>query len=72
MTGVQTCALPISIKAMARKLAEYYWRIMVKGLDYAELGVKQYEEQMLIQKQKVVQRLANELNLQISQYKPVT
>ena len=56
----------IAIKAMARKLAVLYWRIMVKGLDYVENGVKKYEEQLLAQKQKSLIRLANELNMQVS------
>jgi transposase len=54
----------IAIKAMARKLAAIYWRIMVHGLEYAENGVKKYEEQMLKQKMKSFIRLANELEMQ--------
>jgi transposase len=53
----------IAIKAMARKLAEIYWRVMVKGVDYVEEGIKKYEEKILMQKQKSFQRLANELNM---------
>lgn len=55
----------IAIKATARKLAVLYWRTMVKGIEYAEYGVKKYELQILAQKQKSVVRLAKELNLQI-------
>ena len=55
----------IAIKAMARKLAEFYWRVMVKGLDYAENGIKKYEEQIQLQKLKTVKRLVSELNLQV-------
>lgn len=55
----------IAIKAVARKLAETYWRIMVKGTEYVELGVKKYEEQILQQKQRSLQRLAKELKVQI-------
>ena len=54
-----------AIKAVARKLAVLYWRVMVKGLDYTENGVKEYEERLLIQKQKTVQRLALELDFQL-------
>jgi len=53
----------IAIKAMARKLAVLYWRIMVKGLDYVETGVKQYELQLQQNKLKTFNRLANELKL---------
>ncbi len=55
----------LAIKAMARKIAQLYWRVMVKGLDYAEAGINKYKEQLLVQKQKSIQRLAKELGLQI-------
>lgn len=58
----------IAIKAMARKIAEMYWRVMVKGIDYVEQGVKKYEEQIKLQKLKSINRLASELNLHISEY----
>lgn len=56
----------IAIKAMARKLAILYWRIMVKGLDYTEKGIIRYEEQLMANKLKTLNRLANELNVEIS------
>jgi transposase len=55
----------IAIKAMARKLAVLYWRIMVKGLNYAEQGIKIYEEQLLANKLKTFNKLAKELEIQI-------
>lgn len=55
----------IAIKAMARKLAGIYWRMMVKGTEYAELGIKNYENQLYKQKLLSAHRLANELNLQL-------
>ena len=51
---------------MARKLAETYWRVMVKGVDYAELGINKYSKQLLLQKQKTVERLTSELNQQLT------
>jgi len=57
----------IAIKAMARKLAALYYRVMVKGLEYVEQGIKYYEEQILMSKIKTVNRLAHELNLSISE-----
>lgn len=60
-----------AIKAMARKLAETYWRMMVKGTEYAEFGVKNYEEQLLKQRLKSAYRLANELDLQLVPYQTV-
>jgi len=55
----------VAIKAMARKIAVLYWRVMVKGVDFAEQGVKHYEEQLIMNKLKTVNRLARELNLNI-------
>jgi transposase len=55
----------VAIKAMARKLAEQYWRLMVKGSDFVEFGIKHYEEIMQKQKMKLIQRLAVELNMDI-------
>lgn len=62
----------IAIKAMARKLAVLYWRVMVNGLDYAEKGIQHYEEQILLNKMKTVHRLAKELDLNIAGKQAVT
>ena len=53
----------VAIKAMARKLAILYWRVMVKGLDYAEQGIKNYEEQLMMNKMKIFNKLAKELKI---------
>jgi len=39
---------------------------MVKGVDYAEEGIKNYEEKILAQKRKTIQRLALDLNMLVS------
>jgi len=62
----------VAIKAIARKLAEQYWRVMVKGIEFAELGVKKYEEQLLDRKRKSLERMALELNLQLLDIELVT
>lgn len=62
----------VAIKAMARKLAALYWRVMVKGLDYAEKGIKNYEEQIMLNKMKTVKKLAYELNLAVTDIQPFT
>jgi len=54
----------IAIKAMARKVAVLYWRVNVKGLDYAEKGIQQYEEQLLLNKMKAFNKLAKELKIE--------
>jgi hypothetical protein len=57
----------IAIKATARKLAVLYWRLMVKGLDYTENGIKAYEEKMRLQKERWLQRTATEMGMQLIQ-----
>jgi len=47
--------------ALARKLAALFWRVMVKGLAYAEAGLKAYEEQVLETKRRALSRLAKQL-----------
>lgn len=56
---------PIAIKAIARKLAVLYWRLMVKGSIYVERGIVHYEEQLKNQKKKLLNKLALELNIQL-------
>jgi hypothetical protein len=36
----------VATKALARKLAAWFWRVMVKGDDYVEQGLARYEEQV--------------------------
>lgn len=55
----------IATKAVARKLAEQYWRLMVKGLDFVEYGIQHYQDKLLAQKKKYVLRLATEMNMEI-------
>ncbi|NND09252.1 MAG: IS110 family transposase [Saprospiraceae bacterium] len=56
----------IAVKATARKLAEMYWRVMVKGSDYVEKGIEQYQEQYMYQRMKYVHKLAKQLNMSVS------
>jgi hypothetical protein len=51
----------VATVALARKLAALFWRVMVKGLDYAEAGLKAYEEQVLETKRRALGRLAKQL-----------
>jgi transposase len=57
----------IAIKATARKLAELYYRIFDKGMDYVEQGVKNYQEKLKQQQIIFLQKKANELNLQLTE-----
>lgn len=56
---------PVAIKAIARKLAVLYWRIMVKGMEFVEKGIQEYEERLLAQKKRSLNRLAKELKMQV-------
>lgn len=47
--------------ALARKLAEWFWRVMVKGVSYVEQGLAKYEQQVLETKRRALQRLAKQL-----------
>ncbi len=62
----------IAIKAVARKLAEQYWRLMVKGVDFVEYGIKNYEEQIIARKRKSLEKLALELNMDITNSQHLT
>ena len=55
----------VAVKAVARKLAELYWKLFVKGLDYLENGIKKYEEKILYNKQRSLSRMAKELGLKV-------
>lgn len=57
----------IAVKAMARKIAILYWRVMVKGLDFAEQGIGNYERQIMANKLKSLNKLAKELNYHITE-----
>ena len=52
--------------AVARKLAAMFWRVMVKGVDYVEHGLQNYEVQVLHTKQRALHRLAKQLGYQVS------
>jgi len=53
----------VAIKAMARKLAERIYDINTKGMDYVEIGVKQYEEKQQKQNLKWLKKQAAKFNL---------
>jgi hypothetical protein len=55
----------IAIKATARKLAAQYWRLIVKGTDFVEKGMEAYENILKEQKQRRLQKLAFEFNMEL-------
>lgn len=60
----------IATKALARKLAAWFWRTMVKGDDYVEKGLARYEEQVRKTKEYALKRLAKELGRQLMPVPP--
>jgi len=57
----------IANKAVARKLAERYWRLATHGETYIEMGVKQYNKILVNRKLNLTKKLARELNIQLIQ-----
>ena len=55
--------------ALARKLAELFWRLMVQGVSYVEQGLKKYEEKVAQTEHRLLQKLARKYNL-VLQPKP--
>ena len=55
----------VANKALARKLAAWFWRVMVKGDDYVEKGIAHYEQQVRKGKERALRRLAKELGQQL-------
>jgi len=49
--------------ALARKLAELFWRLMVHGIAYVEQGLKKYEEKVARTEQLLLEKLARKYNL---------
>jgi transposase len=49
--------------ALARKIAELFWRLMVQGRAYVEEGLKQYEVRVAQTEQYLLQKLARKYNL---------
>ena len=55
----------VATKAVARKLATWVWRLMVKGEEYVEKGLANYAEQVRKTKEAALRRLAKELGQQL-------
>ena len=53
----------VAIKAMARKLAVWIYNIVVKGMQFVENGIKQYEEKQKQRNLKWLKKQAAKYNL---------
>jgi transposase len=62
----------IANKALARKIAVLFWRVMVHGVSYAEEGLKKYETRVLETETRLLQKLARKhgFTLQTAQQVP--
>jgi len=55
----------VAIKAIARKIALFYYRVMTKGEEFLEIGVKMYEAQQEAQKKRFLTKMAKNMNMQL-------
>jgi transposase len=53
----------IANMALARKLAELFWRLMVRGVAYVEQGLKKYEMKVAETEQRLLQKLARKYGM---------
>ncbi len=56
----------VAIKAMARKLLCWIYRIMTKGLQFVENGIEQYQKRQEEKTLKWLEKQAAKLNLKLS------
>ena len=55
----------VAIKAIARKIATYYYRVMTKGEQFVEKGIEKYEQYLKELQLKHLQKMALKHNLQL-------
>lgn len=49
----------VAMKALARKLAAMFWRVMVHGTDYVEQGLQKYQARAALTEQRLLSKLAH-------------
>jgi transposase len=55
----------VAIKAIARKIACYYYRVMTKGKNFVEIGITRYEKIQQDQKLRYLEKLAYSMNMKV-------
>lgn len=55
----------VAIKAVARKIACYYYRVMTNGTEFVEKGIQDYENRLQEQKRKQLEKMAVQFNMQL-------
>ena len=53
----------VAIKAIARKLACYYYRVMTKGEQFLEKGIEAYKEHLNLKKKRYLEKLALDFDM---------
>lgn len=56
---------PVAVKAIARKIAGYYYRVMKFGGEFVEKGIRAYEEHLKDKQRKYLEKMAFKLDLQL-------
>jgi transposase len=56
---------PVAIKAIARKIACYYYRVMNHGSEFVEKGIQAYEDHLKEKQRKHLEKMALQFNLQL-------
>lgn len=56
----------VANKAVARKLAVMFWRVMVHGVEYVEHGLRQYQDRVRATEQRTLAKLASKLGFAIA------
>ena len=57
----------VAIKALARKIAIFYWQCMTNGLEFVEEGLAKYQEKAAQTQLRFLQKLANDHGLMLLQ-----
>lgn len=55
----------IAIKAIARKIACYYYRVMTKGEEFLEVGIASYEQHLKEKQRRYLEKMALKLNMHL-------
>lgn len=61
----------VATKALARKLAAMFWRMMVHGVQYVEQGLEKYQLRAALSEQRVLAKLARKHGMQLVSTAPI-
>ena len=55
----------VANKALGRKIAVMFWRLMVHGTQYVEEGLQKYEQRAVVSQQRTLSKLASKFGMQL-------